>query len=101
MFPDAKAFVTFHNKRQLNSLDCDYDNAALFLSDQELRAKAFQIDSSLLSQCRIEDELKRARVDMERLPVFGLENTAAIQVRDTSDLPGSGGIGNNENRLQI
>lgn len=29
-FPDAKAFVTFHNKRQLNSLDCDYDNTALF-----------------------------------------------------------------------
>ena len=83
----------------MNSLDCDDANDALF-SDwlRAIRAKAFQIDSSLLSQFRVEDELGWARVDKEKLPVVGLEDIVAMQVRDFSGLLGSDGNGNNEKR---
>lgn len=66
-FLNTKAIVTFDNKRQLNSLGCDYDTAALFcVCSRAIRAKAFQIYSSLFSECRMGDELPWTRVNMKK-----------------------------------
>lgn len=57
-----------------------------FLSNPEqLRQKLPKLSLSLLSQFRIEDKLRWARVDMEKL--VGLENIVTIQMKAVVNLP--------------